>query len=304
MRPSALILTLARGRPRLAAVLARALPRTHWMAFELRRIAASRESVDLTVAGFRMTIPATCWVAEEFRDRGAYEQITTEVAAALIRPGMTVLDVGANVGYFTMVFAERTGPSGRVFAFEPSPLIYQVLRRNVDANHLAHVTALDGALSDTTGNAALFRSTTDVMASLRRIEHTIGGYDTVRTWSLDDFAAQHALDRLDFLKIDVEGAERLVLSGGRGSLARFRPRLIVEASRHVEQFGYSPHDLLDQLTALGYASYSLEGRPLQRWDGTLGTKANINVLALQPAHIAELPDSWFGEEDGQPNRAG
>ena len=151
--------------------------------------------------------------------------------AALAFPpaGGTALDVGANLGEWTVPLARKAGAGGRVLAVEPNPAIAEALGRTLRINNLRQAEVLDIALSDRAGTATLALSAASSgearLAEPRTGERGIA----VPTRRLDDLAAERGLDRLDLVKIDVEGHERQVLEGGAQTLVRFRPALVIES---------------------------------------------------------------------------
>jgi FkbM family methyltransferase len=152
---------------------------------------------------------------------GTYEREQTRLFQEHIRPGATVLDVGAHVGYYTVLAAVLAGESGRVHAFEPNPANAEFLRRHVRINALGNVRVEQAAVSDRAGTARFDFGTgsgTGHLADAGALE--------VRTLRLDDHCAEHALAPTA-IKIDVEGAETAVLAGGRATLGRHRPVLFL-----------------------------------------------------------------------------
>lgn len=166
------------------------------------------------------------------------------MAARLLKPADRVADVGGNIGYFTAFFSAMVGSTGRVDVFEPVPANLRYLRRNVAA--LGNVEVLESALSDEVGQAAFFVenltgqncSLINGYAPLERNSRHAGIQPrieemVVRTDTLDNRYA--GADRLDFVKIDVEGGELHVLRGGVGVLRRLRPVLLLEISMNHEE---------------------------------------------------------------------
>lgn len=152
---------------------------------------------------------------------GTYEREQTRLFVQHVRPGATVLDVGAHVGYYTVLSAVLAGPSGRVHAFEPNPRNAEFLRRHVRINRLDTVRVEQAAVSDHEGTARFHFGTgsgTGHLADAGALE--------VRTLRLDDYCAQHALAPAA-IKIDVEGAEMSVLAGAFDTLARHHPTIFL-----------------------------------------------------------------------------
>lgn len=184
----------------------------------------------------------------------------------LLRRGDTVADVGANAGYYTLLFSHLVGPRGRVHAFEPVPPTFARLQTNVrQAGRSANVLLNNLAVADEEKETALYLPGDD-HGQAALTAHTFGSWSTeesVRTFpcratTLDAYAEARRIDRLDFVKCDVEGAELLVLRGGAETLRRTRPLLFLEVSRHwTADFAYQPVDVARFLQDLGYSRFFL-----------------------------------------------
>ena len=144
--------------------------------------------------------------------------------------GGVAIDIGANLGEWTVALAKAVGPGGRVLAFEPNPLIADALARTLRINNLAQARVLRLALSNRDGSAHFLVSRGNSGESrLGEARPGMDGFD-VRIRRLDDIVAEKDLVRLDLVKIDVEGHERWVLEGAEESLRRFRPAVIIESA--------------------------------------------------------------------------
>jgi FkbM family methyltransferase len=184
---------------------------------------------------------------------GTWEPHVAEVIDKYLKPGDTFLDIGANIGFFTLYAARIVGKSGKVHAFEPNPLTFTKLRQNVELNELGNVSTCPVALSDRRGEAALFLGPSGNAggASLREL-----GSDTtvpVRVVTLDEVLQKHSVARIAMIKIDVEGAEFLALNGAVQTLRRDRPEIICEISEwSLERQGSSAEQLFEFLGHMGY----------------------------------------------------
>jgi FkbM family methyltransferase len=156
---------------------------------------------------------------------GKAEADMQELFAASIRPGDVVLDFGANVGFFTLVAAALTGPTGRVVAYEPSPDTAKATRRNVELNELDHVTVVEAAVCDREGFAYLDLGQSDQSSSI--VRHAGEQTVQVRTVSVDGEVERLGINPT-FVKIDVEGAEAAVVTGMRDTLRRARALVVCE----------------------------------------------------------------------------
>lgn len=160
---------------------------------------------------------------------GAYEPATTEIVRRLVRSGHTVVDVGANVGFFTMLAARCAGPTGCVLAFEPAPHNFRLLQKSVALNGLTNVELHREALSDASGSVELIQWERRNSGSFHLINDPTwqGARYPAEARRFDDLFAG---PRLDLVKIDVEGAEGLVLAGMWRAIERFRPVILFEYS--------------------------------------------------------------------------
>lgn len=142
---------------------------------------------------------------------GLYEPGTTALCRRLVKPGMYVMDIGAHIGYYTLLFSKLVGPNGRVFAFEPHPEIFNMLRHNT--RNRKNVIVFNKAVSNTNSEVEFFFSRkTSGSHSFYRTEFTEGSCK-VQTVCLDDFIKFKGFEKIDLIKIDVEGAEPLVIEG-------------------------------------------------------------------------------------------
>lgn len=148
-----------------------------------------------------------------------------EALYSMIKPGMIIFDIGANIGETAMMFSRMTGPSGHVYAFEPDPSTFRHLQKHLEWNQCTNVTAVPMALSDKEGQ--MFIENNPHNTAGNRLSETTGVATTVST--LNHYVASGTFQKIDLLKIDVEGFEMKVLSGAGDTLNKYKPRLFVEA---------------------------------------------------------------------------
>jgi FkbM family methyltransferase len=196
------------------------------------------------------------WRSRLRRLRYPYE-FRTEIAAA-VSPGDTVVDVGANVGQYAALLARMVGPEGRVLAFEPVPRTFRILASVVAGLELSNVETLQLALADSDGTAR-FAEVQDVDGLPDSgLAHLATGADRstveVPVARLDSLCAGSlAIAGCTFLKIDVEGAELLVLRGASAFLETRRPLILVEVDRGMQaRYDCSPEETIAFLEGLGY----------------------------------------------------
>jgi len=161
-----------------------------------------------------------CWL-------GTYEWTRQQAMVALVRPGMVVYDLGANVGFYTLLAARLVGADGLVVAFEPLPRNLGYLRRHVALNACGNVMVIEAAVSDRVGEAKL-RADDNASAHLGA-----DGDLLVRTLTLDDVVFGQGLRPPTIVKVDVEGAELDVLRGAARTLETWRPTLLLSTHSTV-----------------------------------------------------------------------
>lgn len=195
--------------------------------------------------------------------RGHYEADAKALMQGLVREGMTVFDVGAHVGHYTLMAAKLVGPRGRVYAFEPEPDNYAILAKNVALNGYANVICVPKAISDRTGVLTFYLShqgndrhsivgSPDASAHVSRCE--------VPAITLDQFSASIGWPRVDVIKMDIEGAEPMAIAGMAQLLRRSGDlNLIIEfAPEILRAGGTDPSAFLATLTSLGFTTAPVE----------------------------------------------
>lgn len=225
--------------------------------------------------------------------RGYFEPETVAAYRHLVRPGVTVLDVGANIGAHTLHLAVAVGPRGRVIAFEPTAPAFERLARNVALNPeigdriILQQTMLlgraDAALPEALVSSwpLLPRSQLDPIAP-GRPQPTTGAISA----RLDDVLRSASISSVAFVKLDVDGFELDVLQGARRLLEQSAPLILLElAPTQVDATGRRVEDVLDLLADHGYRVATLRRRrevTLQVISNLRQTGAGINVLATPP----------------------
>lgn len=247
------------------------------------------------VDGLSVRIVPTNQLSRALYVSGTYEPNTLCVVQALLRPGDCFIDVGANVGLFSLVASRWVGPAGHVYSFEPSAREYEALRDNLRRNGLSEETAFRLAVTSQSGQATL-RVATPEYAGLNTLAASFPypvdteRFEDVDTITLDEFIARQRISNVALVKLDIEGAEAAVLRGAEHLLRTHRPALIVEVfSRSLESSGSSQVDVEQLLTRAGYRLYSIsdpDGRLVSL--ETLSMVDEQNVVALPIERVDEL----------------
>jgi FkbM family methyltransferase len=170
---------------------------------------------------------------------GRYEPSKRRDLRNFLKPGMTFIDVGGNRGDFSLLAARAVGPTGRVVTVEPAPENCDCLRKMIETNKLTNMEVVQAALWDEDGEGELHLATKTGWHSLTpRPGLPEVGTVAVRLVKLDNLVAELGIDRVDAVKIDVEGAEIQVLLGARGILTGFRPfvAMDIDAQRTAAEY--------------------------------------------------------------------
>jgi FkbM family methyltransferase len=199
-------------------------------------------------------------------ERGEYDEPLVNTFAALVEDDAVCLDIGANLG-LTSLLLGSLARKGHIHAFEPNPRTFEMLRQNIAANRCANVSCHNLALGDVPGQLS-FVSTEGMLAGsfvvreepASKADKRFPSLSRVEAISVDAFVAGEKLDRLDFLKIDVEGFELEVLAGCAEALRRFRPTVLVEfnSGTLVRFADVSPRTALERIHALFPETYLVD----------------------------------------------
>lgn len=163
-----------------------------------------------------------CWL-------GSYEFEKSRLVSGLLAPGAVFYDIGANVGYYSLLASKLVGEEGWVIAFEPFPPNLAYLKKHLHINRITNVQVVEAALAEASGEQFFTAGSSTSSGHLS----SQGGSLRVRTLSLDDFVFEQQVRAPHFLKIDVEGAEADVLTGGKKVLQSFRP--VIFLATHGQQ---------------------------------------------------------------------
>lgn len=244
--------TIERGRYRFLK-LARPIGRKIGATLGKRKI--------LTKSGFMMELDLADWIPQDIYLTGEFEATTSNIVKRLLKPGDAAVDVGANIGYFSLLFSQCVSDTGRVFSYEPVPALVSKLKRNLELNQVRNVSISNLALSDREGTASFFAGPEDNtgLSSLREPRQSSGSFE-VRLAPFDGLVEDCA--KVTLVKIDVEGAELQVLRGMEHLLRVTRPNLLVEVTdSFLREMGDSATSLLQYVGQFGYVCYVIgDGR--------------------------------------------
>ncbi|MBP0494944.1 FkbM family methyltransferase [Roseomonas indoligenes] len=230
--------------------------------FARRRLTEADASADYAIAegdGFRLFASPSDAAVGKHVLAGGYEPEVAAVFRSVLRPGMGVLDIGGNIGYFTMLSAALVGPTGRVFAVEPNPGNARMIEASRVLNGFAQVTVLQAAAGRAPGLLALNTSHSNgTTSTLEARSAAILEARTVACLPLDRVVPEAG--SIDLIKVDVEGAEYTALLGCEGIIRRHRPVIVSEFSPGMMAgiSGVSGEVYLRWLLDLGYDLFVIE----------------------------------------------
>ncbi len=183
-----------------------------------------------------------------------FEYETLQLFSQQLKKGDVVLDIGANIGLFSLLGAKIVGNEGKVFAFEPSQQTFNALNKNIQLNNFQNITPVKIALSDTEGVIHLGDVENDAYNFIDvKAKNTALKTEQVPMLRLDDWVKSMNIKQVNFIKIDIEGAELLCFKGAAETLRLYRPIIIMECDeRWCKRFDYKVYDVLTYLAQLGY----------------------------------------------------
>jgi len=244
-----------------------------------------------TTHGFDIWVDPSSVVGSAILRDGVWEPHVVGAIQRYAKPGMVVVDIGAHVGYYTVLLSRLVGPLGHVYAFEPSKSNLRTLRRNVSENGLGNVTIVPLAVSDTCGHATLHLDAIDSGAnSLVRTTGSVRA-ELVQTTTLDAYMATQKVSGIGIIKMDVEGAELIALKGMRKVLKsnpalvlfiEFTPELVAKTTAH-------PAQLLYELHSLGFTVLDARTMTPMGFDDAKGEPGIFDLVCLRQPKDATPP---------------
>lgn len=230
----------------------------------LTRLGIARNFTAITTfdKGTLVQVDLDDWIQKQIFFFGSYllEQQETRYWCDSVKEGEIILDIGANIGYYSLLASKRIGSEGRVYAFEAAPETFKKLADNIQRNAMANVYAYNLAVTNSRGTIDLHIADTrnTGMSSIAAFADESGVTVTVSCDTIDNFATDHSLGRIDRIKIDVEGAEMMVLRGMEQTLRKYLPVIHIELiDSRLRYAGSSLTELWNFLISLGYLPHAI-----------------------------------------------
>jgi FkbM family methyltransferase len=219
---------------------------------------------------------------------GVYEGYETELFKRLVKPGMVVVDIGANIGYYSLIAAKSVGRYGSVYAFEPEPNNYDLLLKSIEINGYDNVIPVHKAVSNKQGRVKLFvDKVSPVHPSLSEVNIDYkAGFVEVEAITLDSFFDDFVKDsRVDLIKMDTQGAEGLVIEGADKILTSNNLKILMEFWPYgLSNLGTDPLNLLNTLRNYGFKLKLLDGtdidvaKIINMCNGTSDGRGYVNLF--------------------------
>jgi len=196
---------------------------------------------------------------------GVYEEFETEIVKKYVKSGDVVLDIGANIGYYTLILARLVGKKGKVFAFEPDPENFNILQRNVEINGYHNVVLLNKAVVNKTGK--IYLSLSEENKGDHRIASSLSRKTIeIESIKLDDYFEND--QNIDFIKMDIQGAEDAAIHGMIQLLTQNKEmKMLTEFSPNLlKECGVEPDQHLERLVKQGFKIFHINRKKRKMMD--------------------------------------
>ncbi len=198
----------------------------------------------ISVLGFKIHVDRSP-LARDLLMRGIYEPRTTILLKKVVKRGDTVIDIGAHIGYYTLLFSRLVGERGKVYAFEPEPRNYALLSKNIKLNKAKNIIPLQNAVSNKKGTTRLYQDEDNPGEHSTVVQS--GRFVEVESITIDDFITSSKVKRVDVIKMDIEGGEFFALLGTLKTIKQNNLKIIMELSHKTLKSGCNLEELIKLL---------------------------------------------------------
>lgn len=226
-----------------------------WVGVLKKQVLQNGKLTETTIHGIKYSLDLTEYIDNEIYNKGCFEPGTTNAISNLCKNGMTALDIGANIGAHTFRMAALVGDKGKVIAFEPMSYAFARLKKNKELNNFSNIILEQIALSNELVKKKMhFDCSSSLSGNAPPEAHK---HEIIQLMPLDIYLAQHGINNVDFIKIDVDGYEFKIIQGAIQTLRNSKPIIIIELCEYrLKQVGDNLCDLVEQLSDIGYSFYS------------------------------------------------
>lgn len=203
-------------------------------------------------------------IAPEIMVYGFHEKDETELFKKIVKPSMVVIDIGANMGYYSLLAAKLVGDKGKIYAFEPDPINYNLLVDNIKINQFTNIVPIQKAVSNKIGKIKLFLDKENFgghTLSHKNIQTKQNGFLEVETTTIQDFLKGEGNIKVDLIKMDVQGSEGLVIEKAFEIIMKNNLKILMEFwPSGLLSLGTDPVELLQRLQNYGFAMNVVESQ--------------------------------------------
>lgn len=227
-------------------------------------------------------------VSRELTLYGVFEKDETELIKNIIHEGDVVVDIGGNIGYYTLILSNIVGKRGKVFSFEPGLENFSILEKNIMANNLQNTVIERLAISDVSSKTKLYLAEGPGGHKIHHSNFCTKNFDVVNSITLDEYYKNNSLrNEIKFIKIDVEGAEFNVLRGMESLLKNEGLKILLEIyGPFIREFGHEPIELFTFLRKNNFKIYSIKKLDLKK------PFTSDNLLELKTHEENKLNYEW------------
>ena len=240
------------------------------IAKQIRRLIKNKDYVDTIQfdLGEYIHLHLNDWIDQQIYTEGIYsvEKYHTMYFRNLLKPGWVFFDIGANIGYYTLQASMRVGKKGKIYSFEPVSKTLKNLRSNIKLNKFENIDTFQYIISDIGKTTRIYigdeTNTGTSRCSPQYIKNT-QNYESIKSITVDDFVELNRINKIELIKIDVEGYEMKVLLGMRKSIAKYHPTLLVEINtKALAEHGDTPQELFNYFYKNGYKSWYITNKQI------------------------------------------
>lgn len=193
-------------------------------------------------------------ISSELLSYGIHEPLSTQLMNKEVKSGMTIIDIGSNIGYYAILENKLVGKYGKVFSIEPSPKNFELLNRNLELQPQKNFQTYNLAINDKNEKIEFIINKKSNWSKIREPTDIIGKDDEVikiTSKTLDEFCNEEEIERIDLIRMDVEGLEVKIIEGSKNILKKYQPRIMMEV--HKSHIGKrKTKQMLEELQKLNY----------------------------------------------------